>query len=76
MSKGGRLLATEGPIRREVVGQIERRDVALLTELGRGVLAIPPHLTRVGTYKRRVIDCSRSDGRSAPDDSVAGLRLG
>src|SRR5438445_240333 len=43
LSQAVGVLATEGPIRREVVGQIERRDVALLKELGRGVLQ--SHLT-------------------------------
>src|SRR6266481_4642636 len=49
------VLASEGPIRREVVVHIERRDVALLKELGRGVLQ--SHLTR-GRHviKVRVLD--------------------
>src|SRR5260370_33556188 len=49
------VLASEGPIRREVVVQIQRRDVALLKELGRGVLQ--SHLTR-GRHviKVRVLD--------------------
>src|SRR2546426_4098869 len=43
LSQAVGVLATEGPIRREVVGQIKRRAVALLKELGRGVLQ--SHLT-------------------------------
>src|SRR5882762_6599301 len=38
------VFASDGPIRSEVVGQIERGDVALLKELGGGVLQ--SHLTR------------------------------
>src|SRR6266404_4637095 len=55
LSHAVRVLASEGPIRREVVVQIERRDVALLKELGRGVLQ--SHLTR-GRHviKVRVLD--------------------
>src|SRR6476660_6083345 len=44
LSHAVRVLASNGPIRREVVVQIERGDVALLKELGRGVLQ--SHLTR------------------------------
>src|SRR5216684_4403880 len=49
------VLASEGPIRREVVVHIERRDVALLKELGCGVLQ--SHLTH-GRHviKVRVLD--------------------
>src|SRR4029078_5162199 len=38
LSQAVGVLASEGPVRREIVSQIERRDVALLKELGRGVL--------------------------------------
>src|SRR5262249_38795762 len=38
LSQAVGVLAPNGPIRREVVGQIERSDMALLKELGRGVL--------------------------------------
>src|SRR6266478_3406574 len=49
------VLASEGPIRREVVGQIERRDVALLKELGRG--GLQTHLTcGRDVIKVRVLD--------------------
>src|SRR5258706_199762 len=44
LSHAIRVLASKGPIRREVVVHIQRRDVALLKELGRGVLQ--SHLTR------------------------------
>src|SRR6266436_845308 len=49
------VLASEGPIRREVVAHIERRDVALLKELGCGVLQ--SHLTHGRHFiKVRVLD--------------------
>src|SRR5207249_8898327 len=55
LSHAIRVLASKGPIRREVVVHIQRRDVALLKELGRGVLQ--SHLTRGrDVIKVRVLD--------------------
>src|SRR6266571_1816617 len=38
LSQAVGVLASDGPIHRDVIGQIQCRDVALLKELGRGVL--------------------------------------
>src|SRR6266849_5970795 len=60
LSHAIRVLASKGPIRREVVVHIQRRDVALLKELGRGVLQ--SHLT----CGRDVIEVRVLDQRVQP----------